>query len=79
VTLVASDCGPAFRDLNSALRDGYDDSGPIDPIHMLRRNGIGGGLGAIVRFTHSFSVETTANGKQIRVARYLQPAATSRR
>jgi anti-sigma regulatory factor (Ser/Thr protein kinase) len=69
--LVASDCGPPFRDIEAALRDGWDDRGPIDPLAMLGRKGIGGGLGAIVRLSHSFRVEPTASGKRIHVTRYL--------
>src|SRR5215831_7498521 len=44
IELVASDSGPPFRNLEKALQDGYDDEGPIDPAHILRRGGFGGGL-----------------------------------
>jgi anti-sigma regulatory factor (Ser/Thr protein kinase) len=74
LSLVANDAGPPFRDLESALKDGWDDQGPIDPLHMHRRKGIGGGLGAIVRLSHSFRVEPAtsgAPGKRIHVVRYL--------
>ena len=70
--LVASDCGPPFHDLESALKDGWSDRGPINPVEMLRRKGIGGGLGAIVRLSHSFSVEPGGAGKRIHVRRYLR-------
>lgn len=72
VLMVAEDIGPPFRDLELALLDGNDDRGPIDPLHMLTRRGIGGGLGAIVRLTHSFEVEPLAVGKRVRVTRYLR-------
>jgi anti-sigma regulatory factor (Ser/Thr protein kinase) len=72
IMLVARDFGRPFHDLAMALKDGYDDRGPIDPMHMLRRGGIGGGLGAIVRFSHSFHVETLPDGKAIEVVRYLR-------
>lgn len=72
ILLIASDSGPPFHDLAAALQDGYDDRGPIDPIEMLKRHGIGGGLGAVVRLTHSFQVEPGGQGgKKVRVVRYL--------
>jgi anti-sigma regulatory factor (Ser/Thr protein kinase) len=69
--IVARDFGPPFHDLSLALKDGFDDRGPIDPMHMMKRGGIGGGLGAVVRFSHSFRVESLPNGKAIEVVRYL--------
>src|SRR4026209_808592 len=49
INLIASRRGPPFHDLEAALKDGCSDRGPIDPIDMLKRKGIGGGLGAICR------------------------------
>src|SRR5262245_32464724 len=37
VSVVAQDVGPPFHDLTLAVRDGYDDRGPIDPATLLRR------------------------------------------
>ena len=74
VALIARDHGPPFFDLEIALQDGCDDRGPIDPLLYLKRRGIGGGLGAIVRFTHSFQVEPLDDGKRIIVTRYLTPS-----
>lgn len=71
LSLIASDCGPPFRDLNAAVQDGWDDRGPIDPLDMLKRKGIGGGLGAVLRLSHSFRVEPEPGGKKIYVVRYL--------
>jgi anti-sigma regulatory factor (Ser/Thr protein kinase) len=71
MSIVASDCGPPFENLETAILDGHDDRGPIDPLHMLKRKGIGGGLGAVVRFTNSFRVETRPGGKEVHVVRYL--------
>jgi anti-sigma regulatory factor (Ser/Thr protein kinase) len=68
--IVARDVGPPFRDLATALRDGCDDRGPIDPETIVRRGGLGGGLGAIVRFTDSFRVEPEAVGKRICAVRF---------
>ncbi len=73
IALIAVDHGPPFRSLESALQDGYDDQGPIDPVDMVKRRGIGGGLGAVVRFTHSLRVEEQDGGKRIVAVRYLRP------
>lgn len=70
VVVVARDQGPPFHDLELALRDGYDDRGPIDPASLLKRGGLGTGLGAVVRLTDVFEVERLAVGKAIRVIRY---------
>lgn len=73
LSIVASDRGPQFRSLEAAVQDGWDDVGPIDPLDMLKRKGIGGGLGAVLRLTHTFHVEPAAVGKRILVVRYLDP------
>jgi len=71
IHIVARDEGPPFHDLQLALRDGYDDRGPIDPASLLKRGGIGTGLGAVVRLTDSFRVDYTGGGgKAIHVVRY---------
>lgn len=72
ILLIASDVGPAFRDFWMAMQDGCDDRGPIDPADLLKRGGLGIGLGAVVRLTDSLHVEQSAGGKQIRVVKYLQ-------
>jgi anti-sigma regulatory factor (Ser/Thr protein kinase) len=77
--LTATDSGPPFRDLTAALKDGYDDAGPIDPLAMLKRRGIGGGLGAVVRFSDSLEVEPHVGGKKIHVVRYLRQPSQQRR
>ncbi len=79
IELVARDYGPPFRNLEMAKLDGHDDQGPIDPLVMLKRRGIGGGLGAVLRFSHSFRVETLDYGKQVHVVRYLARARPTAR
>jgi anti-sigma regulatory factor (Ser/Thr protein kinase) len=71
IAVVARDYGPPFHDLATALLDGCDDRGPIDPLQLLTRKGIGGGLGAVLRLTHSFNVTPLVDGKEITVERYL--------
>lgn len=69
--IVAHDVGPPFRNLELALRDGYDDRGPIDPGVLFNRRGIGAGLGAVMRLTDSFEVAVSLPmGKEVRVVRY---------
>jgi anti-sigma regulatory factor (Ser/Thr protein kinase) len=70
VHIAAFDAGPAFHDLSMALRDGYGDRGPILPERMFGRKGIGGGLGAVVRFTDSFECDQQPAGKRIGVVRF---------
>ena len=73
--IVAEDEGPAFRDFATALRDGCDDRGPLDPMTFLKRHGIGAGLGAVKRFTDTIALEPAVEGqcgKRIVVVRYLK-------
>jgi anti-sigma regulatory factor (Ser/Thr protein kinase) len=72
ISITARDFGPQFRDLQTALQDGCDDQGPLDPLQLLSRKGIGGGLGAVLRLTHTFAVRPLPDGKEIVVERYLK-------
>ena len=74
ISLVARDFGPQFHDLETAKKDGHDDRGPLDPMQFMSRAGIGGGLGAVLRMTHSFAVHPLSDGKEIVVERYIKPA-----
>lgn len=69
--ILATDIGPPFQNLELALLDGYDDRGPIDPGSMLRRGGLGTGLGAVLRLSDSFGVEYAVGSKTIDVRRYV--------
>jgi anti-sigma regulatory factor (Ser/Thr protein kinase) len=73
IAIVAADTGPPFRNLELALRDGYDDTGPIDPLVLLKRRGLGAGLGAVLRLTDTFQVDQEEpGGKRICVRRYVK-------
>lgn len=71
IHIVARDEGPPFHDLELALKDGFNDRGPIDPASLLKRGGLGTGLGAIVRMSDSFRVDHLPQGKMIHVVRYI--------
>lgn len=68
----AHDRGPPFHDFRMALRDGFDDRGPIDPARLHRRGGLAGGLGAVSRLSDRLEHIATAGtaGKVIRATRY---------
>lgn len=70
--MTAHDHGPPFKNLDLAVQDGWDDAGPIDPISIFRRKGMGGGLGAVVRLTHRMSVIPATSGKCVVAVRYLK-------
>jgi anti-sigma regulatory factor (Ser/Thr protein kinase) len=67
LTLLARDVGPPIKDLLSATTDGWDDNGPIDPALLLRRGGLGTGLGAILRLSDRFDYQELPEGKEITV------------
>ncbi|HEX4447665.1 MAG TPA: ATP-binding protein [Polyangiaceae bacterium] len=71
--IVASDIGPPFHDLALALQDGFGDRGPLDPDRPYPRQGIGAGLGAVVRFTDTFECRQYEASKDIIVVRYRRP------
>jgi anti-sigma regulatory factor (Ser/Thr protein kinase) len=79
VRIVASDEGPPFRDFATALKDGCDDRGPLNPETFLKRHGIGAGLGAVTRFSDTVTLEPAAAGKRIIVVRYLTRPGRTRR
>jgi anti-sigma regulatory factor (Ser/Thr protein kinase) len=70
ITIEAHDVGPLIRDLQMAMIDGNDDQGPIDPALILRRGGIGTGLGAIARLADRLEYREKAEGKVL-TARFL--------
>lgn len=72
IRVVARDVGPPIRNLEVALQDGCDDTGPIDPTLVLRRGGLGTGLGAVLRFADLFEYQQGESGKAITVTFYRQ-------
>ncbi|HEV8581310.1 MAG TPA: ATP-binding protein [Thermoanaerobaculia bacterium] len=72
ITVEARDVGPPIRDLQLAMTDGCDDRGPIDPALILRRGGLGTGLGAVVRLADQVDYREETGGKTI-TARFRLP------
>jgi anti-sigma regulatory factor (Ser/Thr protein kinase) len=71
IAIVAFDEGPPLACLESAMRDGWHDRGPLDPA-LLRRGGIGAGLGAVERLTDRFEYLPDGARKAFRVTRFLR-------
>ena len=46
-----------------AMTDGYDDRGPIDPALILRRGGLGTGLGAVARLADRLDYREEPEGR----------------
>jgi serine/threonine-protein kinase RsbT len=61
----AHDVGPPIHDLEMAMTDGYDDRGPIDPALILRRGGLGTGLGAVARLADRVEYRQKEGGKVV--------------
>jgi anti-sigma regulatory factor (Ser/Thr protein kinase) len=74
VTVVARDVGPPIRDLPTAMLDGHDDRGPIDPAALAGRGGLGTGLGAVARLADRVEIRQQEAGKQI-IATFSRPPA----
>jgi anti-sigma regulatory factor (Ser/Thr protein kinase) len=65
ITVEAHDLGPPIRDFKVAMIDGNDGQGPIDPALLLRRGGLGTGLGAVARFADKLEYRDEEGGKTI--------------
>jgi anti-sigma regulatory factor (Ser/Thr protein kinase) len=70
IAVEAHDVGPPIHDLQLAMTDGYDDRGPIDPALILRRGGLGTGLGAVARLADRLDYREEVGGKVL-TARFL--------
>ncbi len=71
--LLAEDEGPHFKSFETALRDGFDDDGPIDTSTLYKRSGTASGLGAVHRLTDEVSWEPRDQGKVVIATRYVTP------
>jgi anti-sigma regulatory factor (Ser/Thr protein kinase) len=78
IRIVARDIGPPIRNLELALQDGCDDTGPIDPTLVLHRGGLGTGLGAVLRFADLFEYQQNESGKAITVTFYRESTLRTR-
>lgn len=65
VAIEARDVGPPIHDFEVAMTDGCDDRGPIDPALLLRRGGLGTGLGAVARLADRVEYREQEGGKTI--------------
>jgi anti-sigma regulatory factor (Ser/Thr protein kinase) len=70
--ITAFDEGAPFQNFDGALRDGFDDTGPIDVLKLGRRGGIGAGLGAVRRLTDEIGWAPTSNGKRVWAVRFRE-------
>ncbi|HEY0555424.1 MAG TPA: ATP-binding protein [Thermoanaerobaculia bacterium] len=71
ITVEAHDVGPPIHDLEMAMTDGWDDRGPIDPAHTLRRGGLGTGLGAVDRLADKLEYRDEEGGGKVITARFV--------
>ncbi len=66
IVVSARDSGPPIVDLAMAVADHCDGGGPIDPALLLRRGGLGTGLGAVLRLADLFEYLDEGASKEIR-------------
>lgn len=71
VRLTATDEGPPFKSFETALLDGFNDDGPLDPATLIARRGTASGLGAVLRLTHELTWEPLPVGKAVIAIRYV--------
>jgi len=72
IRLVADDHGPPIETLSTAFIDGNTSAGPIDPLDLWRRRGIGAGLGAISRLGDQVGYSRLAQGNRFEVLRFAR-------
>jgi anti-sigma regulatory factor (Ser/Thr protein kinase) len=72
IVVEARDIGPPIRDLALAMIDGNDDQGPIDPALILRRGGLGTGLGAVARLADRLEYRDEEGGGKTITARFYR-------
>ena len=72
IEIRACDDAPPIVDLALAQLDGHTAGGPIPAAVMLRRRGIGSGLGAVVRLGDRLEQLPQGAGKCLVVTRFLR-------
>jgi len=72
IRVDARDVGPPIRNLQTAMLDGHDDRGPIDPALFLRRGGLGTGLGAVARLADRVEYREEDEGKTVTARFFLR-------
>lgn len=72
IRITAFDEGPPFADFEGALRDGYDDRGPLDAGTFAGRRGFGVGLGAVLRFSDACGWAPEERGKRVWAVRFVR-------
>jgi anti-sigma regulatory factor (Ser/Thr protein kinase) len=75
IEIAARDIGRPIGCFETALRDGWSDVAPIDPLSLLTRRGIGAGLGAVARLSDRVFYKPEAVGKTIIAQRFLPAKA----
>lgn len=73
IEVAAWDEGPPIADFTAALQDGWSSGAPVDPTKLLRRKGIGSGLGAVQRLSDELRYEVLPRGKEICAVRFVVP------
>ncbi|HEY3566839.1 MAG TPA: ATP-binding protein [Thermoanaerobaculia bacterium] len=71
IAVEAHDVGPPIHDMQLAMTDGYDDRGPIDPALILRRGGLGTGLGAVARLADRLEYREEEGGGKVLTAWFV--------
>jgi anti-sigma regulatory factor (Ser/Thr protein kinase) len=72
IEIAAHDVGPPIKSFETALKDGWTDSAPIDPLTLFSRRGIGAGLGAVARLSDRIYYRPGEAKKTIIAQRFLR-------
>ncbi|MBK8256559.1 MAG: ATP-binding protein [Polyangiaceae bacterium] len=78
IRIVAEDEGPPFKSFETALRDGFDDEGPVQATAFVTRRGTASGLGAVSRLSDELRMLPLEKGKAVVATRYVTPAGRRR-
>lgn len=78
IQITAEDEGPPFKSFETALRDGFDDEGPVQATEFVSRGGTASGLGAVSRLTDDVRMLPLEKGKAVIATRYVAPSGKRR-